>query len=99
MQNISKRFILAAGLAASVAVTGLTGCHTEDRTAGNYMDDRIVAHRVASNLNHDPVYKFDDVRVNVFQGVAQLSGFVDTQAQIRIAADRAARTEGVREVI
>lgn len=99
MQNISKRFILAGCLAASVLVTGLTGCKTENRTAGNYLDDHEIAHRVASTLNHDPVYKFEDVKVDVFQGVVQLSGFVDTQGQIRVASDRASHTEGVRQVI
>jgi hyperosmotically inducible periplasmic protein len=99
MQNKTKRFMLAGCLAASVAVTGLTGCHTEDRTAGNYLDDRLVARRIESNLNHDPVYKYSDVSVKVYQGVAQLSGFVDSRQQIERAAEKASRTEGVREVI
>ena len=95
----TKKFVLAAGLAASIATLGLTGCHTEDRSAGRYMDDHIVAHRIESTLNHDPVYKYPDVKVDVFDGVAQLSGFVDTHIQIARAAEHASRVEGVREVI
>ncbi|HWF20325.1 MAG TPA: BON domain-containing protein [Verrucomicrobiae bacterium] len=99
MQYKTKRFILAGCLAASVATAGLTGCHTEDRSAGRYMDDRMVARRVEGNLKRDPVYKYPDVRVSVFEGVAQLSGFVDSQRQIATAAEHASRTDGVREVI
>ncbi|MDB6021315.1 MAG: transporter, partial [Pedosphaera sp.] len=95
----SKRFLLAACLAASVATAALTGCHTEDRSAGRYMDDKQIARRVEGNLKHDPVYKFPDVKVNVFDGVAQLSGFVDTTQQIAQAANLAAKAEGVRQVI
>ena len=98
MQN-SKRFVLAACLAAVVSTAGLTGCHTEDRTAGRYLDDKMVARRVESNLRRDPVYKYPDVKVNVFNGVAQLSGFVDSQQQINTAGYHASRAEGVREVI
>lgn len=99
MQNKSKQLILAGCLAASVAVTGLTGCHTEDRSTGAYMEDRRTADRVEDNLKHDPVYKYRDVRVNVFNGVAQLSGFVDTQNQVHNAAQIASTTPGVRQVI
>lgn len=98
MQN-SKRLILAACLAVTVSTAGLTGCHTEDRTAGRYLDDRLVARRIEANLHHDPVYKYPDVKVNVFDGVAQLSGFVDSQQQITAAANHAARADGVRQVI
>ena len=99
MQNKSKRFILAGCLAASVLTLGLAGCQTQGRSTGAYIDDRKVANRVKDNLDNDMVYKYPDVRVNVYQGVAQLSGFVDSRAQISRAADQAARTEGVREVI
>lgn len=91
--------MFAGCLAASVATAGLTGCHTEDRTAGTYLDDRRVAMRVENNLKNDPVYKYRDVHVNVFEGVAQISGFVDTQQQVSCAATIASRTDGVREVI
>ena len=63
------------------------------------MDDRKIADRVRDNLNDDLVYKYPDVHVNVYEGVAQLSGFVDSRAQIARAADQAARAQGVREVI
>lgn len=99
MQINSKKFVLAACLAVTVATTGLVGCHTEDRSAGRYMDDKLIAHRVESNLSRDPVYKYPDVHVNVFDGVAQLSGFVDTQVQIKAAAEHASRADGVRQVI
>lgn len=99
MQNKSKKFILAGCLAASVVTLGLTGCHTQGRTTGAYMDDRKIANRVKDNLDNDLVYKYPDVHVNVYEGVAQLSGFVDSRQQIGRAADQAARAEGVREVI
>ena len=91
--------MLAAGLAASLTLALLTGCRTEDRTAGRYLDDRMTARRVQSNLQHNPVYKYPDVKVAVFAGVVQLSGFADASQQITTAGDLAARAEGARQVI
>ena len=76
-----KQMVLAAALGTAVAVTGLTGCHTEGRSAGTYIDDRVVSSKVKSALDHAQIYKFPNVDVSSFNGTVQLNGFVETAAQ------------------
>ena len=99
MQINVKKLILAACLGTSVAVTGLAGCHTEGRSAGTYIDDRMVASRVKSALNKENVYKFPDVDVSSFNGTVQLNGFVASPEQKEQAAQIASKVEGVRQLV
>lgn len=86
------------------AVLALTGCemmnhHDSDRTAGRALDDKTITATVQHDLNREPVYKFNDVDVKTFDGVVQLSGFVDTQGQKQRAGDIAKQAEGVTQVV
>src|SRR5579872_1879375 len=99
MQINLKQLVLAACLGASVAVTGLTGCHTGGRTAGTYIDDRTVANRVKGALNDNNVYKFPNVDVSSFNGTVQLNGFVATPDQKAQAAQIASQVQGVRQLV
>ncbi|HWY74590.1 MAG TPA: BON domain-containing protein [Verrucomicrobiae bacterium] len=99
MQINLKKLILAACLGTSVAVTGLTGCHTEGRSAGTYIDDRLVASRVKGALNHATIYKFSNVDVTSFNGTVQLNGFVASPEQKEQAGDIASKVDGVRQLV
>ena len=93
-----------------VAVTGsfvpvvLVGCatngdqDTHKRSAGQYIDDKVLVQRVKSNLDDNDVYKFPDVKVNTYKGTVQLSGFVETQVQKTKAEEIARNTPGVYAV-
>ena len=88
------------------AVMALTGCEMlshhnseSDRTAGRALDDKTITSAVKHDLNREPVYKFNGVDVKTFDGVVQLSGFVDTQDQKQRAEDIAKRSEGVTQVV
>jgi hyperosmotically inducible protein len=99
MQKNLRQFLLAVCVSAIVATTGLTGCKSDhDRTAGRAWDDRKVARAVKKTLSNDPTYKYPDVRVQVFAGIAQLSGFVDNPDQKAKAGELAQRVEGVHQV-
>jgi osmotically-inducible protein OsmY len=89
-------FALAAVLGLAVAATG---CHSTDRTTGQAINDTMIAHNVNHALGGDPVIKFPDVKVNVYNGNAQLTGFVDTEQQRARAAEIAAGVPGVTQVI
>ena len=79
---------------------GMTGCmSTSDRTAGRVMDDNKVSGRVKSALNHDPVFKYEDVDVRTYNGVVQLSGWATTPDQVERASGIAQRVDGVSGVI
>jgi hyperosmotically inducible protein len=99
MLNLKKMF-LVGGMGAMFA---LTGCemlnHHGDRTMGRTLDDKTITSTVKHDLNREPVYKFSDVDVRTFDGVVQLSGFVDTNEQKQRAGDIAGRAEGVTQVM
>ena len=95
-----KKMVLVGGMSAMFA---LTGCemfnHDHDRTVGRTIDDKTITSTVKHDLNREPVYKFSGVDVKTFDGVVQLSGFVDTDEQKRRAGDIAQRSEGVTQVV
>src|SRR5437016_10407658 len=81
MQINLKKTVFAAAVALSLAATAVTGCHTQGRSAGTYIDDRMVSSKVKGALNDSPIYKYPNVDVSTFNGTVQLNGFVDTRAQ------------------
>ena len=92
---------MTASLAGMVT---LTGCHmlnerSSERTAGRTLDDKTIQSDVKHKLAKDPLYKFSDVDVKTFDGVVQLSGFVNSDEQKRRAEDLAKQTPGVRQVV
>src|SRR5579862_7688502 len=88
MQNLTK-LLLVGGTSAMLALTGCEMMHhdTSDRTAGRALDDRTITENVKHDLDQEPVYKFTDVDVKTFDGVVQLSGFVNTDGQKRRAGE------------
>lgn len=100
MTNL-KKIMFASGLSAMFALTGcyMMNGHTGDRTAGRTLDDKTITSTVRHDLNREPVYKFSDVDVKTFDGVVQLSGFVDSQQQKDRAGDIARHAEGVTQVV
>jgi hyperosmotically inducible protein len=95
-----KKMILVGGMSAMFA---LTGCemlnHHGDRTMGRTLDDKTITSTVKHDLNREPVYKFGGVDVRTYDGVVQLSGFVDTNEQKDRAGDIARQAEGVTQVV
>jgi hyperosmotically inducible periplasmic protein len=67
-------------------------------TVGNKVDDSIVTTRVKSALLSDPSVKSADVAVVTSKGEVQLSGFVDSQAQIERVIDVTRTVEGVQGI-
>jgi hypothetical protein len=84
-------------LAAAGIMTGCTS--TNDRTAGRVIDDHAISSRVKKTLNHDAVYKYEDVDVRTFNGIVQLNGWADLPEQVERATTLARQTEGVNDVV
>ena len=98
MTNKFLSRLQAVGLAA--LLIGIAGCSsTPDRTSGQVMNDRQTARRVKKELDNAPTYKYPDVKVNSFDGNIQLTGFAETESQRLSAAEVAASTRGVKQVI
>jgi hyperosmotically inducible periplasmic protein len=70
-----------------------------DRSAGEVVDDGIIAARVKSKLAADAGLETPgDVNVEVDHGVVQLSGFVTTTDEKNRAADAVSTVAGVKDV-
>jgi hyperosmotically inducible periplasmic protein len=67
-------------------------------TVGNTVDDGIVTAKVKSALLADPAVKSIDIAVVTRKGVVQLSGYVDSQAQVSRAIDIARGVDGVQSI-
>ena len=104
MQTNTKRVISTATLVTAVALA-LSACggKTADpqvptTTVGAKIDDTVITTKVKSALLGDPDVKSFDLQVLTRKGVVQLSGFVDSQAQIERAMAVSKRVEGVTSV-
>lgn len=87
-------------LGALPLLTMVTGCAGDryHQSTGENIDDHGTTMRVKSALSKDAQYKYEDVNVDTFKGVVQLSGFVNTHAQKSRAAEIAKGVENVKDV-
>ena len=69
-----------------------------DKTAGDVVDDNTVNASVKAALIGNKTTKAQDINVETYKGVVQLSGFVDTAAEKDEAAKVAAGVSGVKSV-
>jgi osmotically-inducible protein OsmY len=97
-KTIAYLTISAALVIAPVVFT--TGCSIMQgrESAGAYTHDKEIAAKIKTQLYKDPIVKGTQVDVNVFNGVAQLSGFVDSQQAKDRAGEIAQNTKGVSQV-
>jgi osmotically-inducible protein OsmY len=50
--------------------------------SGEYVDDSVITAKVKSAIFSDSTLKVNEINVETFKGVVQLSGFVRSQADI-----------------
>jgi hypothetical protein len=107
IENCMKKLLTTISLVAvtaTLAPLAFVGCSTTDdrnpnkRTAGQRIDDTVLATKVRSALGNSDIYKFPDVKVETYKGTVQLSGFVASQEQKRKAEDIARNVQGVYNV-
>lgn len=101
MSNKGSRTLTALGVA--MAIISFTGCETnstkDTRSAGRVMDDEHITDAVEKSLDQEPAFKFGGVTVKTYDGIVQLSGFVEVEGQKSRAQQLAENTDGVREVV
>src|SRR3954467_12314126 len=98
--KLLKTFGLIIALGALPLVGGLTGCAggRYTQSTGERIDDSGDSSRVKKALAADTQYKYEDVNVETFKGVVQLSGFVNSRDQKNRAGDLAKKVQGIKEV-
>ena len=65
---------------------------------GEYVDDSVITAKVKSAILADSTLKVNEINVETFKGVVQLSGFVRSQADIDKAVQVARGVTGVKSV-
>ena len=100
MGRFQKLSALIACVGTLAMVGGITGCagNRYTQSTGERIDDKADSSRVKKALGADTQYKYEDVNVQTFKGVVQLSGFVNSRDQKNRAGDLAKKVEGIREV-
>ncbi|WP_224981831.1 BON domain-containing protein [Geomonas agri] len=96
----AKRIVMV--LVSACLLTSMVGCShthtTTHETAGEYVDDSVITTRVKAAIFDELALKTFQINVTTYQGVVQLSGFVDSAENARKAGDIARGVKGVREV-
>lgn len=97
-QRLSILLIAAASAAAALtAVSGCASTSTQEST-GQYMDDTAITAKVKTAIFNDAALKSAEINVETFKGVVQLSGFVNSAADIQRAVQLTKSVSGVRSV-
>jgi hyperosmotically inducible protein len=92
-----KRF---SALFSAVLLTAVVGCAptpTREGT-GEYVDDSVITTKVKTALLKSSGLNSNDISVETFKSVVQLSGFVNSQAQASQAVRAAEAVGGVKSV-
>lgn len=96
--NQFNKYLSAAFLA--VALASVVGCApTPQKTGtGEYIDDSVITAKVKAAILKDSTLKVAEINVETFKGVVQLSGFVNSRADINKAVEVARGVKGVTAV-
>lgn len=80
-----------------MTAAGCASTHKQEGT-GEYVDDTVVTSKVKAAILNEPGLSSADINVETFKGVVQLSGFVNSKADITKAAAVARSVGGVTSV-
>ena len=84
---------------AAVFVTMLGCASTPGKEGtGEYIDDTVITTKVKAAILNEETLKSAEINVETFKGVVQLSGFVNSEADIATAASVARGVKGVTSV-
>lgn len=94
-RTIFIRYLLVLMLMATFAACASTPHH---EGTGEYVDDSVITTKVKALLVADDFLKSFEIGVETFQGIVQLSGFVNSQNAIDKAGHIAWSVKGVKSV-
>ena len=95
--TILKRFSAFFIAAFMLAALGCAATDTRQSTS-EYVDDSWITTKVKSEILAESSLKVAQVNVETYQGVVQLSGFVDSNAAMAKAVEVARAVKGVKSV-
>lgn len=89
-----------ATLISAFVLASLLGCAgtSKQESTGEYLDDTVITTRVKAAIFNEPSLKSAEINVETFKGAVQLSGFVNSRADINKAVAVARGVKGVTTV-
>ncbi len=95
-----KTFKTALPFLAILATAGLIGCASTptSESTGQYVDDTTITAKVKTAIFEQPNLKSAEINVETFKGVVQLSGFVSSPDNAKVAVATAKKVKGVTSV-
>jgi len=95
MNNLIKRLgsMIAIGF-----LLGACAATPHSKSTGQTIDDAAIGTKVKAALVESPKTKASNIEVEVYKGVVQLSGFVDSKAEADEAQRIAQGVHGVQKV-
>ena len=95
--RLSNRFVTLLSVILLASLLGCAGTSTKEGT-GEYFDDTVITSKVKAAIFDEPSLKSAEINVETFKGTAQLSGFVNSRADINKATEVARSVPGVTSV-
>ncbi len=86
-------------LLATVGFAILAAPAYASETAGQYIDDTTVGTKTKAALVENETVSALDINVEVYKGMVQLSGFVDSESEKAAALAAAGKVEGAKQVL
>lgn len=87
-------------LACFVLIASFMGCASTQKheSTGQYVDDSVITTKVKAAIFDESTLKTLQINVKTYNGIVQLSGFVDSPQSVSKAGEVAGRVDGVKEV-
>lgn len=97
MKQLNKYF---SALFLSVLLLSFLGCAAtpKQESTGEFIEDSVITTKVKAAILNEPTLKVSEINVETFKAVVQLSGFVNSQADINKAVSVARNVKGVSSV-
>jgi len=97
MNQFSKTL---SALFLAVTLVSVVGCASTSKQegTGEYIDDAVITTKVKAAIFNEPTLKSTEINVETFKGEVQLSGFVNSQADINKAVEVTRSVKGVVSV-
>jgi len=95
--RLANRFIAIICTLFLASMLGCAGTATTEGT-GEYVDDTVITTKVKAAIFNEPTLKSAEINVETFKGTVQLSGFVNSRADIEKAVQVARGVAGVTAV-
>jgi len=95
--RLTNRFATFFFALLLASLLGCAGTSTREGT-GEYVGDTMITTKVKAAIFNEPSLKSAEINVETFKGTVQLSGFVNSRADINKAVDVARGVAGVKSV-